>query len=350
MIALVPENYDIEKHVMAPLAQSLMREGEAVEVWADVPPVSGAAGDIEPLTQCAVQYMLWAANHRYSRYRDAPNSVPWWERRAQWYLNCWRQRLEESRPDVVLIWATHEVVSWSARLAAAEAGVPVAFLENGLFPSQDGDVPVIITRDVPYYVLGASLDRAEWFASWEPHTQRVRDYGRWWRRLQQTKPGHQRLVALRETVVEPGDTVWFGQVEWDNALYVQPNVEQVLLDLRSAAEREGAWFKPHPRCPSPAVAVGYSRRLAADLNIHSILSLPHIKVLTLCSNVALEAWFYAQETLVYGSTFYGKTREEQDPGMSWQRLKVLDYVLSHLQIVRSDSPRILARIRGDDVL
>ncbi|MBM3474818.1 MAG: hypothetical protein FJX75_16255 [Armatimonadetes bacterium] len=293
----------------------------------------------------------------------------------------------------VLVWGNSWWLPRMVTAAARELGKPVMYVEQGWFRAPDGE-PTYIVDPVGVYTQGPCLIDREW-EQHDTDCDRVEGFIRQWMASRQTKhpmfPLRRLKLAWRrlrsgrsgpslsakeaaKRLAESGARALFvaGQVAEDAAQYwgnhLARNVEE--LCAQALEHLPPGWtlvVKPHPfdfvyATKAAARLAEHPRVLwTPDANIHDLLDLAEA-VLTINSNVGLEASLYRRTVILAGEAVYGKrgfTRQlttfadlpgvlSDERGPSEEQLsRFVDYVVSvYLVDPRKDCSSEIARRMG----
>ncbi len=276
----------------------------------------------------------------------------------KWYAHYWRLFETEyyaNDLDRVVTWGSGVLGNRCALRAAQDMGFATSVLEDGWFPYPMGMVsaeyaarPFVATQGAAYYEFGDWPD--EWTASFAAHeldAERMGQYRAAWFEAKTTKysgvPNKSFMVSREPELPEAwlqsdGERiVWAGQVHGDAAMYFNCAAEGKQA-LEAAARSCGAWYKGHPLTHSAGDPKDI-RQLPRSAGIHTILPQTD-RVLTLTSNVGLEAAMFGVPVTVFGRPPYAAVPEDD-------RVRFIDWVLTTLQWHMYDPERFVRRLKGD---
>lgn len=219
------------------------------------------------------------------------------------------ERMKASGADVVFVPHGAETLSRILAEMAAHLGLRILYWESGFFPGY-----VYVDPWAPHFFRGEA-----WIDSLplpELPSPEATSFLAEWRRTRQSK--YTQMAeglppAVADWAAQDDRPILFlpGQVPTDANVVVNLGRHNSLAELYEEALKHvpDTWrvlYKPHPKAstdPVPATPLTPDRFFRADIGIHDALELCSA-VLTVSSNVGLEAIMYGKPTFVLGKPIY----------------------------------------------
>lgn len=245
------------------------------------------------------------------------------------------ERMKASGADVVFVAHGAETVSRIIAEMAAHLGLRFLYWESGFFPGY-----VYVDPWAPHFFRGEG-----WIDSLpipDTPSQQAIDFLNDWLRNRESKyaqVSESISSAISEWVAADDRPILFlpGQIATDANVVVNLGSHDSLSDLYDEVLRQvpSHWrvlYKPHPKAitdPLLKAPLPKDRFLRADINIHDAFALS-AAVLTVSSNVGLEAIMYGKPTIIIGRPVYA----ERNISFDASKHKKISDILSNPSIIK----------------